>query len=107
MNDIISKLKESGLTGRGGAGFPTATKWESVMAASGEAKYVICNASEGEPNVFKDGFILENYPQVLIEGIILAMETVKAKAGYIYLKYDYTPILLHGLDQHQIPNYLH
>ncbi|MFA5369002.1 MAG: NADH-ubiquinone oxidoreductase-F iron-sulfur binding region domain-containing protein [Candidatus Paceibacterota bacterium] len=89
MNDIISKLKESGLTGRGGAGFPTATKWESVMAASGEAKYVICNASEGEPNVFKDGFILENYPQVLIEGIILAMETVKAKAGYIYLKYDY------------------
>jgi NADH:ubiquinone oxidoreductase subunit F (NADH-binding) len=89
MNDIILKLKEAGLTGRGGAGFPVGQKWESVLNANGEIKYVICNASEGEPNVFKDGFILENHPEDLIEGIVLGMETVKAAKGYIYLKHDY------------------
>ena len=63
MASIIEKIKEAGLTGRGGAGFPTAAKWEAVKNALGEKKYVICNASEGEPGVMKDGFILENYPE--------------------------------------------
>jgi NADH:ubiquinone oxidoreductase subunit F (NADH-binding) len=88
-NDIISKLKESGLAGRGGAGFPTGVKWESVLNAEGDIKYVICNASEGEPNVFKDGFILKNHAGVLVSGIMLAIETIKAKQGYIYLKHEY------------------
>ncbi len=73
--NIIAKLKESGLLGRGGAGFPTGLKWEMVKTNKGEKKYIICNGSEGEPNVFKDGFILENYPEEVIEGIKIALET--------------------------------
>ena len=68
MNEIIEKIKESGLKGRGGAGFPTGIKWESVVSALEKRKsedknakaYVVCNGSEGEPNVLKDDFILEN-----------------------------------------------
>lgn len=89
MNDIISKLKEANLTGRGGAGFPTGLKWESVANAEGSQKYVICNASEGEPNVFKDGFILENYAEEVVSGMALAMDTIKATEAYLYLNPDY------------------
>jgi len=87
--DIIEKLKEAGLKGRGGAGFPTATKWELVKKAKGGKKYVICNASEGEPNVFKDGHIIEKYPKELIDGIDIAMKAIGADAAYIYLNKDY------------------
>jgi len=87
--DIIEKLKEAGLKGRGGAGFPTATKWELVKKAKGDKKYVICNASEGEPNVFKDGHIIEKYPKELIDGIDIAMNAIGADAAYIYLNKDY------------------
>lgn len=89
MNDIIEKLKQSNLTGRGGAGFPTGLKWESVAKAEGSQKYVICNASEGEPNVFKDGFILENYMEEVVKGMVLAMETIGASEAYLYLNPDY------------------
>lgn len=89
MSDIITKLKEANLSGRGGAAFPTGIKWESVLNASGEPKYIICNASEGEPNVFKDGFILEHYPEEVIEGMLLAIDTIKAIEGYLYLNPDY------------------
>ncbi|MFA5087291.1 MAG: NADH-ubiquinone oxidoreductase-F iron-sulfur binding region domain-containing protein [Candidatus Paceibacterota bacterium] len=89
MNDIIEKLKQANLTGRGGAGFPTGLKWESVVRADGDQKYVICNASEGEPNVFKDGFILENYAQDVIDGMVLAMETINATEAYLYLNPNY------------------
>ena len=89
MNNLVIKLKEANLTGRGGAGFPVALKWESVINALGEKKYVICNASEGEPNVFKDGFILENYPEEVINGIVLAMETINASEAYLYLNPNY------------------
>jgi len=89
MKDIIEKLKEAGLKGRGGAGFPTATKWELVKKAKGDKKYVVCNASEGEPNVFKDGYIIENYPEDLVNGIDIAMKAVGADTGYIYINKDY------------------
>jgi len=89
MKDIIEKLKEAGLKGRGGAGFPTATKWELVKKAKGERKYVVCNASEGEPNVFKDGYIIERYPEDLVNGIDIAMQAVGADTGYIYINKDY------------------
>lgn len=89
MNDIIEKLKEAGLKGRGGAGFPTATKWELVKGAKGSKKYVVCNASEGEPSVFKDGYIIENYPDDLVNGIDIAMNAVGADEGYIYINKDY------------------
>ena len=89
MKDIIEKLKEAGLKGRGGAGFPTATKWELVKKAKGKRKYVVCNASEGEPNVFKDGYIIEKYSEELVSGINLAMKAIGADKAYIYLNKDY------------------
>jgi|WetSurMetagenome_2_1015567.scaffolds.fasta_scaffold147809_2 [NiFe] hydrogenase diaphorase moiety large subunit len=89
MSDIIEKLKEAGLKGRGGAGFPTATKWELVKKAKGDKKYVVCNASEGEPDVFKDGYIIEKYPEDLVNGIDIAMKEIGADKGYIYINKDY------------------
>lgn len=85
---LIQSLKKSNLTGRGGAGFPAWQKWEMVKNAPGKEKYVVCNLSEGEPGVMKDRFILDNYPKILIEGIELAMKTVKAQRAYIAIK-DY------------------
>ena len=87
--DIISKLKESGLTGRSGSGFPTGLKWEAVKGAVADKKYIVCNGSEGEPNVSKDSFILENYPEEVIKGIKIALETIDNSSAYIYLKSDY------------------
>ena len=87
--NIITKLKKNKLLGRGGASFPTGLKWEMVKKAKARKKYVICNASEGEPNVFKDGFILENYPEEVIEGIKIALEIMGNNSAYIYLRKDY------------------
>jgi NADH:ubiquinone oxidoreductase subunit F (NADH-binding) len=86
---IIEKIKESGLKGRGGGGFPVGLKWELAKKAKGKIKYVICNASEGEPNVFKDGYILRNYLREVIDGIDLAMKTIGAETGYIYINSNY------------------
>ncbi|MFH1036776.1 MAG: NADH-ubiquinone oxidoreductase-F iron-sulfur binding region domain-containing protein [Patescibacteria group bacterium] len=86
---IIAKLKKYNLLGRGGAEFPTALKWESVKKEKAEKKYVVCNGSEGEPGVFKDGFILGNYPGRVIEGIRIALKTVGGNCAFIYLNKDY------------------
>ncbi len=86
---IIEQLKESGLKGRGGAGFPTGLKWEAVKNAPGDTKYVVCNVSEGEPAVAKDGWLLEHAAQTVIDGVALAMVTVAAARGYLYLRKDY------------------
>lgn len=87
--DIIQKLKKAKLTGRGGAGFPTWQKWEMVKKAEGKIKYVVCNASEGEPDILKDLFVLENNGEELIDGIMLAIKFLNAKKGYIYLNPEY------------------
>jgi NADH:ubiquinone oxidoreductase subunit F (NADH-binding) len=87
--DIIAKLKKNNLLGRGGGGFPVALKWETVKTQKAAKKYVICNGSEGEPGVFKDGFILENYPREVIEGIKIAVKAVGADSAYIYLNKRY------------------
>ncbi|OGY87466.1 MAG: hypothetical protein A2233_00945 [Candidatus Kerfeldbacteria bacterium RIFOXYA2_FULL_38_24] len=88
--DLIQKIAQVNLLGRGGAAFPTAKKWEMVKNEPGKQKYVICNVSEGEPKVYKDGYILENYPQELISGILLAMKTIGGSAkGFLYLRKDY------------------
>lgn len=89
MADLIEKIKESGLTGRGGAGFPTGKKWEVVKNTPGAEKYVIANGSEGEPAVEKDGWLLENYPEEIIAGIKLALEILPAQKAFIYLNKDY------------------
>ena len=86
---VIDKIKKSGLKGRGGAEFPTGLKWEMVKKAKAKKKYIVCNASEGEPGVFKDGFILENYPEVVVQGIKIALKTIKNSSAFIYLREDY------------------
>jgi len=87
--DIISKLKESNLLGRGGASFPTGLKWEAVKNEKAEKKYIICNGSEGEPGVFKDKHILENYPEEVVNGIKIALQEIDNSSAYIYLNKDY------------------
>jgi len=86
---LIEKITAANLTGRGGAAFPTGKKWEAVKNAPGAKKYVIANGSEGEPGVFKDGWLLENKPEEVINGLKLALETVGAAEGILYLRSDY------------------
>ncbi len=76
---VINKIKESGLRGRGGAGFPTGIKWETV----------ICNADEGEPGTFKDRFLMVNLPFKVLEGIIISGYATGSKYGYIYIRGEY------------------
>lgn len=89
MSSIIPKLIKSGLTGRGGGGFPTGKKWELVKKAGGKEKYIVCNGSEGEPGVFKDKYILQKHPEVLIEGIELALKELPNSSAYIFLNKEY------------------
>ena len=87
---IIKKLAKANLVGRGCNNFSTAKKWQMVCdAKTQEDKFVICNVSESEPDVFKDRHILENYPERVIDGIKLAMKTIHAKKGFIYLNPEY------------------
>jgi len=86
---IIKEIKESGLRGRGGAGFPCGLKWEFTRNTKEQSKYLICNADEGEVGTFKDHFILENDPFSLIEGIAIASYAIGVKKSYIYLRGEY------------------
>jgi NADH-quinone oxidoreductase subunit F len=87
--DVIGEIKKSGLRGRGGAGFPTGTKWQAARNAEGTPKYIICNADEGDPGAFVDRAILESDPHCVIEGIIIAGYAVGARYGYIYVRAEY------------------
>jgi NADH-quinone oxidoreductase subunit F len=87
--DVVQKIKESGLRGRGGAGFPAGIKWEYANSIDNEIKFVICNADEGEPGTFKDRFLMENLPEKVIEGIIICAYAVKSNYGYIYIRGEY------------------
>jgi len=87
--DIVSLIQESGLRGRGGAGFPTGRKWEIVRRADGAGKYVICNGDEGDPGAFMDRMILESYPFRVIEGMAIAAFAVGAREGYFYIRAEY------------------
>ena len=86
---VIKEVKDSGLRGRGGAGFPTGRKWEFCHKAHGEKKYAICNADEGDPGAFMDRSILEADPHAVIEGLIIAGYAVGADEGYIYVRAEY------------------
>ena len=88
-DQVIETLKQSRLAGRGGAGFPTGMKWESVLNAPGEPKTIVCNADEGEPGCFKDRVILDYAPHSIIEGMTLAAYATGATRGFIYLRYEY------------------
>ncbi|MDD4332781.1 MAG: NADH-ubiquinone oxidoreductase-F iron-sulfur binding region domain-containing protein [Patescibacteria group bacterium] len=86
---ILNKIKKAKLVGRGGACFSTAIKWGMVKDVPGKRKFVVCNASEGEPGVKKDGYILENYPGRVIGGIKLAIDFLGAEKAYFYINHDY------------------
>jgi [NiFe] hydrogenase diaphorase moiety large subunit len=86
---IISELSASGLKGRGGAGFPTAVKWNFAAAAQAARKFIICNADEGEPGTFKDRVILMEYPDLVFEGMTIAGKAVGAKEGILFLRGEY------------------
>ena len=88
-DEVVRIVKESGLRGRGGAGFPTGLKWEFTAKAPGSEKYVILNADESEPGVFKDRLILQSVPYRVLEGMVIAGYAVGASKGYIYLRGEY------------------
>ena len=88
-DQIISQMTDSGLRGRGGAGFNTGMKWKFAKQASGNKKYVICNADEGEPGTFKDREILERVPQKVLLGMAVCAHAIGADEGFIYLRGEY------------------
>ncbi|MEJ5229253.1 MAG: NADH-quinone oxidoreductase subunit NuoF, partial [Pseudothermotoga sp.] len=87
--DVVKEVKESGLRGRGGAGFPTGLKWEFTAKVQADQKYVICNADEGEPGTFKDRLIMEGDPHSVVESMIICGYAVGATKGYIYIRGEY------------------
>jgi NADH:ubiquinone oxidoreductase subunit E len=87
--DVIDIVKASGLRGRGGAGFPTGTKWQLVANEQSDIKYVICNGDEGDPGAFMDRMLLESYPYRVIEGMIIAAYAVGASEGVFYIRAEY------------------
>ena len=86
---VVEEVKQSGLRGRGGAGFPTGVKWGFCKNAEGEPKYLICNADEGDPGAFMNRSLIEGDPHALIEGMIIAGYAIGAKIGYIYIRAEY------------------
>lgn len=87
--EIINEIKDSGLRGRGGAGFPTGLKWEMTFKTTSDQKYIVCNADEGEPGTYKDRLIMEGDPHSVIEAMIIAGYAVGATKGYIYIRGEY------------------
>ena len=91
--NIVEAVKNSGLRGRGGAGFPTGQKWEACRNASGAARHVVCNADEGEPGTFKDRVLLTRHADLVFEGMTLCALVVGAQHGYLYLRGEYRYLL--------------
>ena len=87
--DIVKHVTDSGLRGRGGAAFPTGIKWNTVLGATADRKYIVCNADEGDSGTFSDRMIMEGDPYCLIEGMTIAGTAVGATQGYIYLRSEY------------------
>ena len=100
--EVLAEVKTSNLRGRGGAGFPTGTKWEGSRNAPGEPKYVIVNADEGDPGAFMDRALLEGNPHSVLEGLIIGGYTIGAHEGYVYVRQEY-PLavknLSHAIEQ--------
>ena len=87
--EVIQSVKDSGLRGRGGAGFPTGLKWEMTRKSKSDKKYVLCNADEGEPGTFKDRLILEGDPYSILEAMTIAGYSIGSDTGYIYIRGEY------------------
>jgi formate dehydrogenase beta subunit len=89
--EIITALKDAGLRGMGGAGFPAGRKWDLVAAQTATPKYVICNADESEPGTFKDRQILATQPYLVLEGLLLGMLAIGAEEGWVFIRHEYGP----------------
>lgn len=94
---VVDAVKASGLRGRGGAGFPTGIKWQTVLDAESDAKYIVCNADEGDSGTFADRMLMEGDPFCLIEGMAIAAYAVGAQHGYIYIRSEY-PFAIDTMD---------
>jgi NADP-reducing hydrogenase subunit HndC len=107
--EVIRAVKTARLRGRGGAGFPTGLKWEACRRSTGEKKYIICNADEGDPGAFMDRAIIEGDPHSVVEGMIIGAHAVGATAGYVYIRAEY-PLaverLRHAIKQARERGYL-
>src|SRR6202795_910482 len=90
---IINEVKNSGLRGRGGAGFSTGLKWSFVPKQASKPKYILCNGDESEPGTCKDRLIFEHDPHAVIEGVMIAGLAVGSKVGYIYVRGEYRYLL--------------
>jgi formate dehydrogenase iron-sulfur subunit len=88
-SEIVAEVTESGLRGRGGAGFPTGIKWKTVAEAKGSQKYIVCNADEGDSGTFADRMLMEGDPFTLIEGMVIAGIATGATKGYVYIRSEY------------------
>ena len=97
-NDIIEEIKLSGLRGRGGGGYPTGLKWETVSKVEAEQKYIVCNGDEGDPGAFMDRAVMEADPHKVLEGMIIAGFACGASKGYIYVRAEY-PIAVEKLNR--------
>ena len=95
--EIVAEVTESGLRGRGGAGFPTGIKWKTVSEAPGEQKYIVCNADEGDSATFADRMLMEGDPFTLIEGMAIAGLACGATKGYVYIRSEY-PVAIRVMD---------
>ena len=93
---IIAEVKQSGLRGRGGAGFPTGRKWELCRQANGQPKHVVCNGDEGDPGAFMDRSIIESDPHTVLEGMVIGGKAIGASFGYVYIRHEY-PLALKRL----------
>ena len=87
--EVIARIKESGLRGRGGGGFPTGIKWDVCRKAEGEKRYVICNADEGDPGAYMDRSVLEGDPHSVLEGMIIGAYAIGSNDGFIYVRHEY------------------
>ncbi len=95
--DVIDLVMKSGLRGRGGAGFPTARKWQFARNAAGDTKFLICNADEGDPGAFMNRRVLESDPHAVVEGMVIAAFAIGAHQGYVYCRAEY-PIAVKTLN---------
>ncbi len=94
--DIIKEVKESGLRGRGGGGFPTGLKWELCRRQPGNVKYIVCNADEGDPGAYMDRSIVEADPHSVLEGMLIGARAIGASEGYVYIRNEY-PLAMNRL----------
>lgn len=92
-DEVTEEVKKSGLRGRGGAGFPTGMKWSFLAKPEGVKRYLVCNADESEPGTFKDRYLMEFIPHLLVEGMIVSSYALGANAAYIYIRGEYAWIV--------------